>query len=257
MLHVSFELLVEGRASGSVMMLLGILFSAVLMYMGQMFDGGHNLVEELKGEGQAESSTNVTGSVLENGQGPTIAHSKVGNNLSFYRTAILVGVFSVHAVGEGAGLGVAFHGCKGWLITFAIGLHNIPEGLALVRSGHGGGYGWARLTSYGVLVQALILQQCGLSVGRAVFWCIISALPQSLVALPAYLLANSISSAIPFGMGLGAGSMLWALLAEVVPECLKDTSGTTLGFLAVLGILFQETTQNLFDSAGPHGCAPS
>ena len=71
--------------------------------------------------------------MLENGAVITPETDKL-DKLSTYRIAILVGVFSVHALGEGAGLGGAFHGCKGWLITMAIGLHNIPEGLALVRS---------------------------------------------------------------------------------------------------------------------------
>lgn len=42
---------------------------------------------------------------------------------------------AAHAFGEGSGVGVSFSGPAGWqqgvLVTIAIGLHNIPEGLAV------------------------------------------------------------------------------------------------------------------------------
>lgn len=42
---------------------------------------------------------------------------------------------TAHSFGEGAGVGVSFSGQRGWseglLVTLAIGVHNIPEGLAI------------------------------------------------------------------------------------------------------------------------------
>ena len=50
-------------------------------------------------------------------------------------TLLMVGIMAAHALGEGSGVGVSFSGAKGWaqgqLITLAIGVHNIPEGMAV------------------------------------------------------------------------------------------------------------------------------
>ncbi|KAK3255848.1 hypothetical protein CYMTET_34992, partial [Cymbomonas tetramitiformis] len=51
------------------------------------------------------------------------------------KTLLILGIMTVHAFGEGAGVGVCFSGQRGWtqgvLVTLAIGAHNIPEGLAV------------------------------------------------------------------------------------------------------------------------------
>lgn len=47
----------------------------------------------------------------------------------------MVAIMTIHAFGEGSGVGVSFSGqrgrTKGTLVTLAIGIHNIPEGLAV------------------------------------------------------------------------------------------------------------------------------
>lgn len=50
------------------------------------------------------------------------------------KALLMVGIMTAHAFGEGCGVGVSFAGNRGWvqgcLVTLAIGVHNIPEGLA-------------------------------------------------------------------------------------------------------------------------------
>jgi len=63
---------------------------------------------------------------------------------------------TAHAFGEGAGVGVSFSGRRGWteglLVTLAIGVHNIPEGLAvstvMAASGALSRIVWRRLAGY-------------------------------------------------------------------------------------------------------------
>ena len=51
------------------------------------------------------------------------------------KAMLMVGIMTLHAFGEGSGVGVSFSGQsglkQGTLVTLAIGIHNIPEGLAV------------------------------------------------------------------------------------------------------------------------------
>lgn len=76
---------------------------------------------------------------------------------------LVIGIMAAHAVGEGSGVGVAYSGNRGWsqgiLVTLAIGLHNIPEGLAV----------------------ATVMVSRGVSAKQATMWAVLTALPQALV----------------------------------------------------------------------------
>lgn len=76
---------------------------------------------------------------------------------------LVLGIMAAHAVGEGAGVGVSYAGTRGWsqglLVTLAIGLHNIPEGLAV----------------------ATVLVARGVSIRKAMIWNVFVAMPQAIV----------------------------------------------------------------------------
>ncbi|KAK2078057.1 hypothetical protein QBZ16_003925 [Prototheca wickerhamii] len=115
------------------------------------------------------------------------------------RAAMMVGIMAAHALGEGCGVGVSFSGPRGWtsglLTTLAIGVHNIPEGLAT----------------------ATVLASQGLRPGAVLFWSIASCMPQPLVALPSYLFVNTFAFLLPFALGFAAGCMIWMVIAELLP----------------------------------------
>lgn len=76
------------------------------------------------------------------------------------KVILVVGIMTVHSFGEGSGVGVSFAGSKGLsqglTVTLAIAVHNIPEGLAV----------------------SMVLASRGVSPHNAMFWSIITSLPQ-------------------------------------------------------------------------------
>ena len=45
---------------------------------------------------------------------------------------------------------------------------------------------------------------------------------QPLVAIPAYMAADSFDQFLPLCMGFAAGCMIWIVFGEILPECLKE-----------------------------------
>lgn len=115
---------------------------------------------------------------------------------------LIVGVMTVHSFAEGIGVGVSYGDTAefGALISIAIAVHNIPEGIAI----------------------SLVLIPRGISVWRAGGWSIFTSLPQPLMAVPAYLFVLTFEPWLPFGLGLAAGAMIWMVFSELLPEALEE-----------------------------------
>ena len=79
------------------------------------------------------------------------------------RVVLVIGIMTLHAFGEGAGVGVSFAGSRGLsqglLVTLAIAVHNIPEGLAV----------------------SMMLASKGVSPQNAMLWSVLTSLPQVLI----------------------------------------------------------------------------
>lgn len=133
---------------------------------------------------------------------------------------LIVGVMTAHSFAEGIGVGVSYgEGTTfGALISLAIAIHNIPEGIAI----------------------SLVLVPRGIAVWRAAGWSVFSSLPQPLMAVPAFLFVLVFRPFLPVGLGLAAGAMIFMVFEELLPEAAEDISRSsayvTMG-LAVLAML--------------------
>jgi zinc transporter ZupT len=52
-------------------------------------------------------------------------------------------------------------------------------------------------------------------------WCVLTALPQALVAVPSYLFVEAFTALLPLAMGFAAGCMMWIVFAELLPDALE------------------------------------
>ncbi|MFP3853643.1 MAG: ZIP family metal transporter [Anaerolineales bacterium] len=130
------------------------------------------------------------------------------------KALMIVGVMTLHSFSEGVGVGVSFGGGQdlGALITIAIAVHNIPEGLAI----------------------SLVLVPRGTSPWRAAGWSIFSSLPQPIMAVPAFLFVTVFQPFLPVGLGVAGGAMIWMVVAELIPDALEDSSGSMIATILAL-----------------------
>ena len=115
---------------------------------------------------------------------------------------LIVGVMTVHSFAEGIGVGVSYGDGNsfGALISTAIAIHNIPEGLAI----------------------SLVLIPKGTAVWKSAGWSIFSSIPQPLMAVPAFLFVLVFRPFLAVGLGLAAGAMIWMVFNELLPEAVED-----------------------------------
>lgn len=136
------------------------------------------------------------------------------------RGVMIVLLMTVHSISEGIGVGVAYGGGEtlGGVITVAIAVHNIPEGLAI----------------------SLVLVPRGARVATAALWSIFSSIPQPIMAVPAFIFVEQFEQALPYGLGFAAGAMVWMSVADLLPDALKDARAsevfatTSLSIIAML-----------------------
>ncbi|KAL3537455.1 hypothetical protein ACH5RR_000821 [Cinchona calisaya] len=146
------------------------------------------------------------------------------------KVILVVGIMTLHSFGEGSGVGVSFAGSKGLsqgiLVTLAIAVHNIPEGLAV----------------------SMVLASRGVSPQKALLWSIITSLPQPIVAVPSFICADAFNKFLPFATGFAAGCMIWMVVAEVLPDGFKEASPSHVASAATLSVAFMEALSAVFQN---------
>ncbi|XWS09529.1 hypothetical protein CRYUN_Cryun40dG0092500 [Craigia yunnanensis] len=146
------------------------------------------------------------------------------------KVVLVIGIMTLHSFGEGSGVGVSFAGSKGFtqglLVTLAIAVHNIPEGLAV----------------------SMVLASRGVSPQNAMLWSVITSLPQPIVAVPSFICADAFNKFLPFCTGFAAGCMIWMVVAEVLPDAFKEASPTPVASAATLSVAFMEALGALFQN---------
>lgn len=152
----------------------------------------------------------------------TVAQSR---KASVRKMFLIMVAMTAHSFAEGIGVGVSFGGREGLgqLITAAIAIHNIPEGLAI----------------------ALVMVPRGVSVGRAAWWSVFSSLPQPLMAVPAFMFVMWFKPFLPIGLGLAAGAMIYMIAHELVPEALENLKARSVAIVVAIATVVMLTFQFL------------
>lgn len=190
MLGASFGLVAEGTGHGRLETLGGVLIGVVFILGTQRYLGGHDEEELVFGAAQGESARKMF---------------------------LMMVVMTVHSFSEGVAVGVSFGGGVelATVITLAIAVHNIPEGVAITA----------------------VLRPRGVSVPRCAGWSIVSSLPQPLMAVPAFLFVEAFRPGLPWGIGFAAGAMIFMVLGELLPEALEEGRRSQVATLATVTII--------------------
>jgi len=229
MLAVSFDLIHEGEkagrsrggggngnsndsnsSSGWFPTTVGVFFGALFIRAAQGWLARHETVKWASLGGRRRSSGRgglaPTDPLAPSSDFPSSSSSSLLSQQKNQRKNFLfVAVMAAHALGEGSGVGVSFAGERGWsrgvLTTLAIALHNVPEGLAT----------------------ATALASRGVSPKDALYWTLVTAAPQPLVAVPAFVFVDAFrgSALLPGALGFAAGCMVWLVAGELLPDALE------------------------------------
>ncbi|MCS7243417.1 MAG: ZIP family metal transporter [Candidatus Calescibacterium sp.] len=128
-------------------------------------------------------------------------------------------ILFVHSFPEGVAIGMAFNGSEpvklGTIMSLAIAIHNIPEGLMI----------------------ALTMYPRGVNLFKCFIYAVLSSLPQPIAAIPAFFIGHIIWWTIPLGFGFAGGAMIYLTIAEILPESLEKTDKNTVSFSFITGIV--------------------
>lgn len=198
MVGASFGLVSEGTLHGRLDTLGGAVLGVLFILATQRLLGGYDEEKLVFGAATGESARKVL---------------------------LMLVVMTVHSFSEGVAVGVSFGGgmTLATLITAAIAIHNVPEGVAITA----------------------VLRPQGVSVPRAAGWSIVSSLPQPIMAVPAFLFVEAFRPALPWGLGFAAGAMLFMVLVELLPEAFHQGRRSDVALLTTVAIISMVLFQRL------------
>ncbi|MEH6356722.1 MAG: ZIP family metal transporter [Marinobacter sp.] len=135
-----------------------------------------------------------------------------------------------------------------WLFVAAIVLHNFPEGMAIGVSFAGPDLVGAKALAVGIAIQdipegfvvALALMSVGYSKGLSLGVGVLSGLVEPVAAMLGVALIGLSVHLLPWGLAIAAGSMLFVISHEIIPESHRAghetwaTSGLIMGFVLMM-----------------------
>ena len=137
------------------------------------------------------------------------------------RTTLLTLAITLHNIPEGLAVGVLFGGVAAgipeasvagaFVLAFGIGLQNFPEGIAV----------------------AMPLRRSGISRFKSFWYGQLSAIVEPIAAVIGALAVTFFTPILPYALAFAAGAMIFVVVEEVIPETQLDkyTDIATLGFI--------------------------
>lgn len=134
-----------------------------------------------------------------------------------------------HSIPEGVAVGVGYGSQShlspdsdlGFYIAVAIAIHNIPEGLAI----------------------ALPMRANGATIARCSFFAFLTSLPQPIAAVPASMLVWFFEPLMLPLLGFAAGSMMYLVLVELLPQALKTRTPAEVAWSFMTGFALMALVQ--------------
>lgn len=125
-------------------------------------------------------------------------------------------VSTLHSAAEGMAIGVAMVASLpfGIFMALAIAVHNVPEATVLC----------AILTGRRVRLR----DAAGLSVATNV--------SQVLLAVATFAIVSAAPSVLPWGMGFAAGALVYLVMAELLPQCYRQTGPTSVALVTIVAM---------------------
>lgn len=137
---------------------------------------------------------------------------------------------------------------RAWLFVLAIGLHNMPEGLAIGVAFGGPNLLGAQALATGIAIQdvpeglvvAMALRSVGYGRPLSVALGVASGLVEPLFAVLGAAVVAWSAPLLPWGLAVAAGAMLYVISHEIIPESHRQgheawaTAGLMLGFVLMM-----------------------
>lgn len=148
--------------------------------------------------------------------------------------------------------GAAISKKKTSMLVFAVSLHNLPEGMAvgvvyvgLIMGNNGITAAGAMALSIGIAIQnfpegaiiSMPLKANGTSKKKAFIYGVLSGIIEPIGAVFTILAASFIIPALPYLLSFAAGSMLYVVVAELIPEITEQNSTHTGTWMFALGFV--------------------
>ena len=114
------------------------------------------------------------------------------------------------AIGAAMGVGLPF----GVFMAVALAAHNVPEATVL----------------------SAILRGRGVGLPAAAGLSVVTNVTQPLLAVVTYAVIDAAPAALPWAIGFAFGSLVYLVLAELLPECYREAGRTTIALVTLVAM---------------------
>lgn len=155
-----------------------------------------------------------------------LEHSKIGITIDG-KAMLIIAAITLHNLPEGLSVGVSYaeeNHSLGGLVALAIGLQNAPEGFLV----------------------ALFLFHQRVSKWKAVVIATLTGSVEIVTAMIGYTLTQYVDGLVPYALSFAAGSMLFIVYKELIPESHGDGHERASTYSFIIGILIMIYLTTLF-----------